>query len=580
MVQGVNAAFDNLDVTACSGATSCSVTNYNTNDTNIGHTVAKGQTGIADTWSDFGGSGSSIINDVKFHLRHGAASGVSGSWTINFYDETGTTLYCSATTSHAVSDTYFIWDSDSSCSWTISKLNDLEVQFASGDGGGSTNAYVYYADLFIDYTEPVFGYLNVSIDEPVDGTNVSSNGTIVVNGSVTCEGATGATCGDVTATVRYNSSSIADTIISAVDGATPLYVNGTRFEGSDNITLTARESVVGDCFVPEGITWAEGYWWLACSSPDEIVKVNPDGTLTGTTYSVSAQDLSPSGITYNGSHLILIGFASDQAHSYTTGGTYVATLFSVAAIDNTPHGIAWDGTYWWVAGDQYDKVYRFTKAGVYDSFDFAPGFVPKGVVYSELNNTLFIADSTSHIIKEYFLNGTATGFSFSSGDATAEGIAYNGSHFAAIYNGDDEQVIYDYNKSLYSPNPLSVGTMNLNDVGLVEYLVNMTAYNQSFEIDLLFESSSGSVSSNNTVDRTISNITISSGGGSPPVNECEIDCSTNPVTSSNLNCGILNVTGTGRWTITAAVTVNEENRPRTCEVAIARGTGSYSRRKG
>lgn len=583
-VQGVSAVTIDLNVTACSGATSCSVTNYNANNTNIGHTVAKAETGVTDTWTNFPGAAGSTINDVDFHLRHGAAAGVGGSWTIQFYNEAGTTLYCDVQTAHSSSDTYFTWDSDVDCSWTVAKLNDLEVRFISGDDKGSTDAYVYYADLFIDYTEPVYGYLNTVIDDPPDPTNASRYSLTRLNATITCEGATGAECGTVTASARYNASSTtADTNISEVDGDTPLFVNGTRYVGDKSLSAGANLGIGGTCFVPEGMTWAEGYWWIACSSPDGIYQANPDLTLTGTSIptnsdgNTSRNENSGSGITYNGSHLILVGFDKDSAFAYTTAGTWTSLLFSVGAYETVPHAITWDGSHYYVAGTFAGTVFKVLPNGTrVTSGDFTPGFTIQGLTYVESTDTLWLADSGTNTLKEYYKNGTATGASQVTGFTVLEGVGYNSTHFNTIHNGDDTQELHYYNWSYLTYNPQILGSMVLNDVETVQFDVNMTALNQSFELDVYFQSDNGNTPSNHTADTTLSNITVSTGGGGPPANPCELDCSTNPVTSTTLNCGILNITGTGRWTISAAVSVVQENRPSTCPVDIVRGSGSYS----
>jgi hypothetical protein len=144
----------NLNATACSGGTSCNTTAYNINDTGIGHTIAKSGIGVADTWSNFPGSANASIRSVQFHLRHSGQGGISGFWTITVRNEAAGTTYCTNTTiAHAAVDTYSMWNTTAPCSWTVSRLDDLEVAFTNNDGGSGQDAFVYYADFFVTYND-------------------------------------------------------------------------------------------------------------------------------------------------------------------------------------------------------------------------------------------------------------------------------------------------------------------------------------------------------------------------------------------------------------------------------------------
>jgi hypothetical protein len=67
------------------------------------------------------------------------------------------------------------------------------------------------------------GWLGVNLTTPPDNTSVNPNATFYANATVTCNGNAGATCGSITATVRYNASSTSpDTAINTTAGATPL----------------------------------------------------------------------------------------------------------------------------------------------------------------------------------------------------------------------------------------------------------------------------------------------------------------------------------------------------------------------
>ena len=87
---------------------------------------------------------------------------------------------------------------------------------AAQDGLG--NAYVNVL---------AYGTLNVSLSAPPDNTGVNPNATFYLNATITCNGITGAVCGNITATARYNMSSASpDTAISTTTSATPFYIAG------------------------------------------------------------------------------------------------------------------------------------------------------------------------------------------------------------------------------------------------------------------------------------------------------------------------------------------------------------------
>jgi hypothetical protein len=149
---------DTIDPTSCtdgdlSTCTAGEVTGLASNNTNLGLTVDKGQTGVADTYTDFAGGGSDTINSVVLHFRHGGTGDTDGSWTISFRDETGGTTYCTASVAHVTTSDVYTDVTPSGCSWTVSRVNDLEVAFASGDAGKPGLAYVLFANITVDYTE-------------------------------------------------------------------------------------------------------------------------------------------------------------------------------------------------------------------------------------------------------------------------------------------------------------------------------------------------------------------------------------------------------------------------------------------
>ncbi|MEE8401337.1 MAG: hypothetical protein V3R86_04225, partial [Candidatus Hydrothermarchaeaceae archaeon] len=88
-----------------------------------------------------------------------------------------------------------------------------------------------------------FGWLNVSIINPIDPSDWIQNTTYWVNVTVTCEGVGGAECGTVQGGVRYNSSvALPDTLISTTIGVAPFYVMGSQNPESCQSVLNQGES--------------------------------------------------------------------------------------------------------------------------------------------------------------------------------------------------------------------------------------------------------------------------------------------------------------------------------------------------
>lgn len=144
---------ETLTVTSCSGATSCSVTNYNSNTTSIGHTIdgaGAGETGTIDTFTASSSSGT--INEVRAYFRHNCDPGCSGNWDITFQDTAASTTYCTATVALPDNTDTYTEFVPSGCGWTGARLDDLEVTIHNGDGGGGDVGYVYFFNLFVDYT--------------------------------------------------------------------------------------------------------------------------------------------------------------------------------------------------------------------------------------------------------------------------------------------------------------------------------------------------------------------------------------------------------------------------------------------
>jgi len=106
---------------------------------------------------------------------------------------------------------------------STSEFNSLKVRFRGQDEDGFPNAFAYIDDIYIlaNFTEIEKNYLIVELVTPPTTTYVAQNYTFLVNATVICYGGG---CGNVTGTLRYNSTSEEpDTPISE-NPTTPLYL--------------------------------------------------------------------------------------------------------------------------------------------------------------------------------------------------------------------------------------------------------------------------------------------------------------------------------------------------------------------
>lgn len=145
---GISVAFasSNLQVESCSGGVSCSVSEYNSDDNGIGHTLKKGDTGKT-TWSDI--TEQSITNS-NLTIRHGGQNGISGSLNVFLKSADGSVTYCSDNTIlNTVSPTTDVLDLGF-CNLDWTEINDLSIEFVNGDIGNSQKAFVYFADLEVN----------------------------------------------------------------------------------------------------------------------------------------------------------------------------------------------------------------------------------------------------------------------------------------------------------------------------------------------------------------------------------------------------------------------------------------------
>ncbi|MBR9677476.1 hypothetical protein GOV04_05015 [Candidatus Woesearchaeota archaeon] len=468
---------EELNVTTCSGATSCSEANYNDNTTSIGHTIAKAGTGTSE-WSNFQGDVSSTLGDVWFYFRHGGEADVANNWGIDFKDVAGTTTYCSINDiAMSSSDTYDTRNTTTDCSWTISRLDDLKIEVTSGVSGKPANGYIYYADLYITYTGLPFGILNATITDPTTDITIDSNTSFYLNATVTCNGDVGAVCGIVYAWARYNTS-----------GVEP-----------DTTMLSHYFNVFNDSF-DRADSADLGNGWVETDNVDCLNSIvdgtykiyDPSGVGTGERACAAYHEDS-----FEGTALNNISFdwqiesaTGDGAANYiliynTTGGTYAQFISDT------------DGNYYWNHKDGSLNLGAYTVTE-WDSFimqnitttDYE--LIYDGVSQGTLN---FTSPLTGAI---RFRHSSAGG---------REGVSYLDNLSITSVNMSFVSPLY----TIYNENPLSK-ILNQGDEWNISWLVNYTG-TQAYYVDVLFNSSYGSAS---IPDNDTNNRKINPTGGAPP----------------------------------------------------------------
>lgn len=185
-----------LNVSACSMP--CAANELNTNDTTDGLTIGKGANSVLVITDPLIPDGN--ITSVRFRLRHSGGVGISGSWTIDFLNDT-LVAYCTDNTiAHTSLDGYADLDITSTCPKLLSvdNLSSLKIRLTNGDGGRAQNAVVRFVDIYVEYQTTSLEAALLSAD-----TSVMQNRTFRVAASVTCRLED---CGTVTGTPRYNAT--------------------------------------------------------------------------------------------------------------------------------------------------------------------------------------------------------------------------------------------------------------------------------------------------------------------------------------------------------------------------------------
>lgn len=619
----------NINVTSCSGGTSCTLANYNTNDTNTAHTISKSQTGVADTWSNVPFSADANVKDVTFVLRHSGEASITGSWTIIFTNEADTSNYCTDNTiAHATTDTQVTRNTTGSCSWTVTKLNNLRTEFTSGDGGGPSAAYIYYADLFIKYNDvPTFtaalsGNTTVTDGDDIQyyatGTDPEGDDyrmTVCASSGIT-DGYPG-TCTGTTLCTSAATSSGSQTncnYTTTTDGTINAYAylcdegsgdcNSTASTKSTtvnpllgylsvSINLPSTDPLyvdVNDTFLVNATVTCEGEVGATCGSVEAAVRYNASGSSPDTNVSTTIED-APLYMGYLSTHNPVIdeGAGTTDSQNYFLGDS---------SISSTPIR---SYTRFIPTNDMTINEMTFDIANTFGS-DYSPSITVSictgvsactGTGCTTFNSTWSPTWSTGE--------QTITGTSYSVTGGNTYYVAVVTSAGDGDSNGDyltikiDQSATGDYDV-YYS---LCSGSSDYGDVTLggevtfnnpntcsasltqgtnctVQWPITFNDENASYELDVLFSSGYESISDNNTADKTVLNVT--GGGGPPPSDSCtyggsgawNVDCTDNCEISTNYDLAGEDITFDGAGLIRVTSDINNYGVTRIQNACVVR----------
>jgi DNA-binding beta-propeller fold protein YncE len=103
---------------------------------------------------------------------------------------------------------------------------------------------------------------------------------------------------------------------------------------------------------PWGIAFDGTHMWVTLLEGDEVVELNPDGSLDHRVFPVSSK---PIGIAFDGTHMWVTNSGSDTVTELNPDGSVAGV--GPFPVGNTPVGIAFDGAnHVWVANNGSDNV--------------------------------------------------------------------------------------------------------------------------------------------------------------------------------------------------------------------------------
>lgn len=386
------------------------------------------------------------------------------------------------------------------------------------------------------------GTLSVALLAPSDPAVVAVGGTFWLNGSMTCQGEDGSTCGYVFASARYNDSlGIPDTLINASSGGEPLFLhNGTKGPVANATVTGFNFSVDTQVGTPVGVYFNGSHHFVLSFNPVYVFRYNRSGDYDGWNFSVAGQDSLPSGITGNGSHFFVTGETSESVYEYDHDGNYTGFNFSVAGEDVDPVGIALDDSRFYVLFN--DRIVAYTRTGVYagTTIDLSSddSWMEDLSLYEEY---LYAVGSGTNRVFEYLTNGTATGNSFSvaAQEDNPFALHFNGTHF--LVSGSQKYYVHEYEALLnLTPQNPRFRSLRAGDSWNVSWLVNATGVSgSSYELDVNFTSSYGNslVPNNDTSDATLC-IGTCQDSGPPSILNLSVPVSVMPVMGQNVSVSL------------------------------------------
>jgi len=260
--------------------------------------------------------------------------------------------------------------------------------------------------------------------------------------------------------------------------------NFTDLCGEGTYTGFTFDTAASGNTTPVGITYANGFLWVADHYQAKVYKYTTDGTYTGTSFDTAASGNDrPYGITYYNGFFWITDTTDALVYKYTTDGTYTGTSFDTAASGNAhPYGITYYNGFFWITGPADALVYKYTTDGTYTgtSFDTAASgnANPEGITY--YNGFFWVVDELDTQVYKYTTDGTYTGTSFDTaavGNVHLHSIVYANGFFWTVDDTENEVYQYTADGAYTVQEVLKAGWIRTTPINPNEYAVNIIGSN-------------------------------------------------------------------------------------------------------
>jgi len=214
--------------------------------------ITSAKPSASQTYYGYGFNILGIINSVR--VRYDAWTDGNEQIRMDVSWDGGTIWSTQEVTDLTSTEITYWFDVTSATSWTADKLNDtnFRVRVDAFTVGGSDPVNLDWIPVEVNYTPYGSLEVNWTIGSQINSTSCTESSPcdfvqytlFTANATVTCEGETGASCGDVSGSIRYNDSNDVMTPINITKGGEPFFLVGVK-EASDewyNITVDGSPS--------------------------------------------------------------------------------------------------------------------------------------------------------------------------------------------------------------------------------------------------------------------------------------------------------------------------------------------------